>query len=119
MKNAHLILWLSGFLGTVSPAQQPPRPVEPDAPAAPAIRELAPGIYQVGEVKLEKAARRVSFPARINMAEGPVEYLLVTAMGKTHESVLVTDIAPHHLQVAMLLLGARGTPAAAESMMNG
>ncbi|MFM8469080.1 MAG: YdjY domain-containing protein [Limisphaerales bacterium] len=70
-------------------------------------------MFQVGGVKLEKAARRVSFPAKLNMTDGPLEYVLVTTMGKTHESVLKTDIEPHHLQVAMLLLGAKGMPAAA------
>ena len=81
-------------------------------PTPPTIRETSPGVLQVGGVKLEKAARRVSFPAVLNMSDGPLEYLLVTAMGKTHESILKTDIEPHHLQVAMLLLGAKGTPPA-------
>ena len=80
--------------------------------AAPVIREVSPGVFQVGGVKLEKAARRVSFPAKLNMTDGPLEYLLVTTMGKTHESILTTDIEPQHLQVAMLLLGAKGTQAA-------
>ena len=82
-------------------------------PALPSIREVSPGVFQVGGVKLEKAARRVSFPAKLNMTNGPLEYLLVTTAGKTHESVLTTDIEPQHLQVAMLLLGAQGMAAAA------
>lgn len=83
------------------------KPVPP-----PSIRETSPGVFQVGGVKLEKAARRVSFSAQLNMADGPLEYLLVTGEGKLHESVLKTAIEPHHLQVAMLLLGAKGMQAA-------
>lgn len=94
------------------PAQEPSN-LAGDKPATPpSIREISPGVFQVGGVKLEKAVRRVVFPAKVNMTDGPLEYVLVTAQGKTHESVLKTDIEPHHLQVAMLLLGAKGSQAA-------
>lgn len=92
--------------------QQPAGPAEPKPVSPPGIREIAPGIYQVGGVKLEREARRISFPVKLNMTNGPIEYLLVTAAGKTHESLLTTDIEPQHLQVAMLLLGAKGMQAA-------
>lgn len=82
-------------------------------PAPPSIREVSPGVFQVGGVKLEKVTRRVTFPAKLNMTDGPLEYLLVTGQGKLHESVLKADIEPHHLQVAMLLLGAKGMHSAA------
>ena len=42
------------------------------------------------------------------MREGAVEYLLVTTTGKTHESVFRTDAEPYHIQLAMLLLNAKG-----------
>ena len=89
------------------PSLSPEKPVPP-----PNIREIAPGVFQVGQVKLEKAARRIKFPAKLNMTDGPLEYLLVTTEGKTHESVLRTDIEPMHLQIALLLLGAKGSQAA-------
>lgn len=97
-------------IGSAQPADGLP---DKKATTAPVIREISPGVFQVGGVRLDKAARRVSFPARLNMTEGPLEYLLVTGEGKLHESVLRTDIEPHHLQVAVLLLGAKGMPAAA------
>jgi len=93
-------------------AQQPPGAAEPKPVPPPSIREVSPGIFQVGGVKLEREARRVSFPAKLNMTNGPIEYLLVTTAGKAHESLLTTDIEPQHLQVAMLLLGAKGMQAA-------
>lgn len=113
MMNVRLGMLLSYALVFSAAAQQPPN-LAGDKPAPPpSIREVSPGIFQVGGVKLEKVARRVSFPAKLNLTDGPLEYLLVTAMGKTHESVLKTDIEPQHLQVAMLLLGAKGMPATA------
>ncbi len=112
MMNLRFGLLLTLALAVATAAQQPSN-LAGDKPATPpSIREIAPGVFQVGGVKLEKAARRVSFPAKLNMDDGPLEYLLVTTMGKTHESVLKTDIEPHHLQVAMLLLGAKGMQAA-------
>ncbi|MBI5772921.1 MAG: hypothetical protein HZA89_04145 [Verrucomicrobia bacterium] len=84
--------------------------VAPPSPApftnAP-VREISPGIFQIGGVRLDKARHTVTFPAAVNMSAGVIEYLLVTSTGKTHESLLRTDIDPHHLQVAMLLLGAK------------
>jgi len=74
------------------------------------IRQITPGVFQVGGVRLDQKARTASFPAVVNMDNGLIEYLLVHTSGKTHESLLKTDIEPVHLQVAMLLLGARGGP---------
>ncbi|NBV25280.1 MAG: hypothetical protein EBS05_25620 [Proteobacteria bacterium] len=110
--NYWITSWLLLATALFAAAQQPLSLAEDKPAPPPAIREVSPGMFQVGTVKLDKAARRVSFPARLNMTNGPLEYLLVTTMGKTHESILVTDIAPHHLQVAMLLLGAKGSQAA-------
>ncbi|MBM3876070.1 MAG: hypothetical protein FJ386_05035 [Verrucomicrobia bacterium] len=91
----------------------------PPAPAPPPVREIAPGVFQIGKVRLEKAARTVSFPATLNMTNGPLEYLLVTPIGKTHESLLKTDVEPHHIHVAMLLLGAKGAQAKATNAPSG
>ena len=109
--NLRLELLLMSALAISLPAQQPLNLAEEKPSPPPAIREVSPGVFQVGGVKLEKGTRRVSFPAKLNMTDGPLEYLLVTTMGKTHESVLKTDIEAQHLQVAMLLLGAKGMPA--------
>ena len=112
MMNLRFGFLLSCLLATFTAAQQSPGSPEDKPPTPPSIREVSPGVFQVGGVKLEKAARRVSFPAKLNMTDGPLEYLLVTGQGKLHESILKTDIEPHHLQVAMLLLGAKGMQAA-------
>jgi len=44
------------------------------------------------------------------MNDGLIEYLIVTTKGKTHESLLKTTVEPYHIQLAMLLLGAKGAP---------
>jgi len=112
MMNMRSTLPLLCVLAISLSAQEPSGLPAEKPPAPPSIREVSPGIFQVGGVKLEKAARRVSFPAKLNMTDGPLEYLLVTGQGKLHESVLKADLEPHHLQVAMLLLGAKGMQAA-------
>jgi hypothetical protein len=77
-------------------------------PAAPSIREEAPGIYQIGLVHLDQKAMTLTFPGALNMNQGFLEYLIVTPLGSTHESLLVTDVPPTDIQFAMLLLGAKG-----------
>jgi len=66
--------------------------------------------FTVGKITVDKRARTARFPATVNMAEGTLEYLLVTDKGKTHESLLATAVSPYQLNIAMLLLGARPTP---------
>src|SRR6185312_704288 len=63
---------------------------------------------QIGLVRLDKHQKSVQFPAVLNQDHGLIEYLLVTARGKTHESLLKTEAEPYHIHVAMLLLGAKG-----------
>jgi len=82
---------------------------KPDPPKKPNIKEIAPGVLQVGTVRLEKKMREIHLPVTINMNEGPLEYLVVTGKGKVHESLLVTTVEPFHLQVAMLLLNCKGS----------
>jgi hypothetical protein len=71
-------------------------------------KEVAPGIFEVGTVRLDKNTRTVTVPAKVNMVDGLVEYLCVTPNGSTHESVLVSEAGPQNVHVAMLLLGAKG-----------
>jgi hypothetical protein len=78
------------------------------------LRRVGEDIYVLGKVTLDKGKRTVSFPATVNMTEGPVEYALVHSSGKVHESVLKTEADPLHVQLAWLLVtpGATNDPAA-------
>lgn len=71
------------------------------------IKELGEGRLQIGEVVLNSEERTLTFPARINMKEGMVEYLIVTTKGKVHESLLSTEVEPIHIHTGMLLLGVK------------
>jgi len=73
-----------------------------------APKEIAPGIFQVGTVRLDKNTSTVTFPAKVQMDDGLLEYLLVTPQGPVHETLFVSEAAPQDVHMAMLLLGARG-----------
>ena len=83
-------LWLKGFK---------PLPVE----------KSGPGMFRIGDIKINKEQRSISFPAEVNMSRGLLEYVLVRLGGKTHESLLKTSCDPYNLQIAFLLLGFEGT----------
>ena len=74
----------------------------------PVMRETAPGVYEIGSIHLDKNARTLTFPGKLNMIEGSIEYLICTPRGSTHESLLVTEVQPRDLHFAMLLLDAKG-----------
>ncbi len=97
------------FVTTLGLNAQEKSPFKPESPKKPAIKEVSPGILQVGTVRLDKMKREISLPVMVNMNEGPIEYLVVTGKGKTHESLLVTSAEPFHLQVAMLLINCIGS----------
>lgn len=84
-------------------AEEPPRP---------AIREVEPGVFEVGKIRLSKKDQTITFPASVNKASADdlLEYLLVNERGQTHESLLFTTVEPADVHAAMLLLGAKGGP---------
>jgi hypothetical protein len=96
-------------------AMLPPDLSSPEVKSNMPIREISPGIYELGEVRIDKAQRTVSFPARLNLDQGPMEYFLVTSWGKTHESILKTDTEPFRIHLAMLLLDTNAGAAALAS----
>ena len=77
-------------------------------PGKPVVREVSPGIFEVGKVLLDRKALSISFPGKLNMKRGLLEYVIVNPKGSAHESLLATDVEAHDIQVAMLLLGAKG-----------
>ncbi len=86
-------------------------PAELRAQAAPefsAPKEISPGVFQVGTVRLDKNAATVTFPAKVHMTDGLLEYLIVTPQGPVHESLFTSEAAPQDVHMAMLLLGAKG-----------
>lgn len=59
---------------------------------------------RIGMVTIDRKSRTISFPARLNMQSGLLEYALVTAKGKAHEALLTTEALPLHVHLAAVLL---------------
>ena len=94
------IVFLAALAATPLLAQAPPEFSPP--------KEIAPGIFKVGTVRLDKNTGTVTFPAKVQMDDGLLEYLLVTPQGPVHETLFVSEAAPQDVHMAMLLLGAKG-----------
>lgn len=71
------------------------------------LKSLGAGRYQVGCVKFDSQKKQITIPAKVNMRDGFVEYVLVHTNGKVHESVFVTEASFKDIHVAALLLGAK------------
>lgn len=109
------LIWISCFAFGLQLVQAGPRPLHEtnSTPVSPAItnaplKKISDGVFELGKVQIDKNGRSVRFPATVNMREGNVEYLLVHAGGKVHESILKTDAEPFHIHTGLLLLGAKG-----------
>lgn len=80
------------------------------SPEKPPIVELEKGVYQVGNVKVDKNKREakdyeVIVPGEINLIQGMIEFLACAKGGKLHESALLLDVEPLHLQLGLILVG--------------
>jgi len=115
-----LVLFASATRMFGQDAVQPP-PAAPLPAASPAVEDtkikpkdqlpikmIEPGVLELGKVRLNQAKRSITFPANINMHEGPIEYFLVTTYGKVHESVLKMDVMPYHIHLFAVMLDASG-----------
>jgi hypothetical protein len=78
---------------------------ETDSSRAAPIEKLSPSLYKIGNILMDVEKRELQLPGRVNMDSGVVELLACSPGGKLHETVLVADIIPYHLQVSLLLLG--------------
>ncbi|MGC4014622.1 MAG: YdjY domain-containing protein [Luteolibacter sp.] len=84
----------------------------PEAAAAPASSEPGKAAieridgtrYKLGEITFDQKSREIRFPAKVNMTEGLLEYLVVHSRGKVHESLFATDTSPTRLNVVFKLL---------------
>ncbi|MCB1098163.1 MAG: hypothetical protein KDN22_21505 [Verrucomicrobiae bacterium] len=78
----------------------------PEVDQRPRVEKLDDGTYRLGKIAFDQKTREVSFAAKVNMNLGYLEYILVNEVtGKTHESLLTTEVSPMDLNVVLLLLG--------------
>ncbi len=90
--------------------EQPSPPSETQRKGAvPPIKKIGKGLFEVGGILINKNEISITFPAIINMEKGIIEYAIVRSTGKTHESLLRTNIDPFHLNICFLLLGFKGS----------
>ena len=94
-------------------------PVKPEVPPAkdaaaepvkPSVTKLDETRYQIGGVVLDRKSREIRFPAKVNMAEGLIEYMIILQKGKAHEALLITPIVPTELNLAFVLLSYPPSP---------
>ena len=81
------------------------------------MRSIGAKLNQDGDVELDgivvdRKLREISFPAYVNMSRGQLELVVCSPVGRRHESLLLAEINPLKLQLALILLGLRNGAAA-------
>lgn len=71
----------------------------------PIVTKIDENLFAVGKIKLNKQTKEISFPATLGNPDSIIEYLIVNEHGKIHETLLITEIRPLNLNIAMKLLG--------------
>jgi len=73
----------------------------------PSVVKVSKDTYKIGSISFNKKTRNIQFEAQCNLTEegSLLEYLIVHSNGeKVHESLLVTEINPTNLNIALKLL---------------
>ena len=86
-----------------APAPKPAASKEPVDPAK-AIQKIEGDRFKLGIIEFDQKTREVRVPCKVNMREGPLEYVLVHESGKVHESLFSTAARPVELNIVLLLL---------------
>ena len=86
-------------------AQEPTKPdsAKQMTEAQQRVKKLSATEYDLDGIRINAATREVRIPTKVELKQAPIEYMLVTETGKTHESVLTTAVTPTAIQVALLL----------------
>ncbi|MDP7281558.1 MAG: YdjY domain-containing protein, partial [Candidatus Poribacteria bacterium] len=71
-----------------------------------AVKKLGPNRYQIGAVLVDTESGTVSIPGQINIIspETILEFFACTGRGKTHESLVMVEAEPIHIQLGLLRL---------------
>lgn len=91
-----------------------PKEVKPETIADPLTRLKELGVQldgaslKIGIVEVDRKDQSVRIPAKLQMADGTIEYFLVNSKGKTHESLFVTEASAQDIHLACLLAGLGG-----------
>jgi hypothetical protein len=74
------------------------------------VRQVGSNLFALGELLFDRQQRTVTIPARVNLRDTVIEYVLVHTSGKTHESLLATEVTAEQVHLACLLLGLSPAP---------
>jgi hypothetical protein len=69
------------------------------------LKKIGDDLFQLGNIKIDSKNRVLTIPGKINMQKGMIELFACAPGGKAHETVVVLDVVPYHLQVSLILLG--------------
>ncbi len=73
------------------------------------IENIARGVYQIGKVRVDQVAGTVIVTGIMNAPTWmDIEFLAVAEQGKDHESLLIVEAEPFHINLACILLGLTG-----------
>lgn len=82
-----------------------------DKPAAkPTVEKIEGNRYRIGKIEFDSDKREIRIPAKVNMAAGLIEFLIVHEKGKIHESLFTTDSSPSEINLAFTLLRYKPSP---------
>ncbi len=116
--NHKLLLMISvfaGLLGNIH-AQRNASGASDGVPQSARVKKLMESIGctidEKGNATIDQAVvnvkeKTISFPAKINVVDAPIEVLISTERGRTHESLFVTELDPFKFQLALILAGYR------------
>jgi hypothetical protein len=110
---------LAGTIAVLCACAATAQPVPPPAPPsgasasapkpapAPTMKPLGGDRYQIGNVVVDKRARRVTVPGHVaHLGQAPLEYLAVTTHGlKAYETLLEVDANGSEFNLALILIG--------------
>jgi hypothetical protein len=104
---------------SIAAAQQPasvPAPIIPLPPPMPVVdagkqlaeaqqrlKKISATEYDLDGIRINASTSEVRIPAQTRLKKAPIEYLLTTDTGKTHETVFTTSLPATAIQVALLL----------------
>lgn len=103
-KTHFLVLVFAGTMSLMAQNYEPPGGKQSDGKTIPQAIKVDEDTIRIGEVLVNHKQRTVSFPAKVNMKEGIIEFLVSMPAGKIHEALLITEADPLHLSVGMKLL---------------
>jgi len=101
-----LVLLLSPLPATWADDAVAPAAPAGAGPPQPQILDLGGGRFRIGSVEVDKPQRTFTVPGRLNLREGPLEYLAAVRHGyKLYETLVELDCDAYEFNVACLLIG--------------